>query len=92
MSVDPTTARSIKDGIAEATYPEGPWEFGEYCERYDGPADGDRSDDSLWIPLIYGEMTETEARQRVSEERMVPEFIRNSRVVRRAVSPWEVQA
>ncbi|WP_336819801.1 hypothetical protein [Gordonia sp. MMO-8] len=88
------TENDLEISLAQATHPDGPWEFGHYIERYDGPASGDRSDDQLWTPLIYGEMTEAEAlnlhTSSYSEGPSSP--FRRSRVVRRAVSPWEVQS
>ena len=87
--------QAIERGIEAATHPDGPWEWGHYIERFDGGDNGDRSDDSLWTPLIYGEMTEDGARELHDRDRYQgsrkSDPYRRSRVVRRAVSPWEVQ-
>lgn len=78
--------RAIEAGIADATTPEGPWEFGHYIERNDH--------DSGWTPLIYGELTEEQAQEHHARHRYDgtrgDDVFRNSRVVRRAVSPWEL--
>lgn len=77
--------QQIEAGIAEATHPDGPWEFGHYIERRDG---------GQWTPLVYGEMTEQEAQAHHARHRLATglgdEPFRRSRVVRRAVSPWEL--
>jgi hypothetical protein len=78
--------QEIEKGIAEATIPDGPWEFGHYIERNDN--------DSGWIPLIYGGLTEGLAQELHARHRYDgtrgDDVFRNSRVVRRAVSPWEL--
>ena len=85
-------------GAAEATQialgleenDESPWEYGTYIERNDGR---DGQDD--WTPLVYGGyesfsdvrnmwLSDCDAATRH------PNAVRNPRIVRRAVSPWEV--
>lgn len=90
-------SQAIRRGIAEATaHRDGPWEYGHYIERYDGPFVNGRVPgetlDSDWTPLIYeGDSLEDaeglHGRHR-SDTALTP--YRRSRVVRRAVSPWEV--
>lgn len=84
-NISTTIEAEIVAGVQEATYVEGPFEFGHYIERLDG---------DHWTPLIYGDMTEDEAwshhdRHRGDDEESGP--FRRSRVVRRSVSPWEVR-
>lgn len=66
---------------------ESPWEWGVYVERNDGRRGEDR-----WTPLVYGEMESfDDARQRWRDFCTQPlGLYRNQRIVRRAVSPWEV--
>lgn len=77
--------QEIQDGVIEATETVGPWEFGHYIERKDGED---------WTPLIYGGMTAQQAHdhhmRQYLETGLTGPF-RRSRVVRRAVSPWEIQ-
>lgn len=89
-------SRAIRERIEAATG-SGPWEFGHYVERYDGPLEGGRMPrrtvDDDWTPLIYEaqdleDAEEVHARHRLDTGLTGP--FRNSRIVRRAVSPWEV--
>ena len=91
-------SRHIRDGIDEATrHGGGPWEFGHYIERYDGPLDTGRmpknTSNEDWTPLIYEaesfEDAEDIHHRRHLDTGMTGPF-RHSRIVRRAVSPWEV--
>lgn len=91
-------SRRIRDGIEEATnHDGGPWEFGHYIERYDGPLDEGRTpkltSDADWTPLIYAgesldDVEDMHARYRLDTGLTGP--FRHSRILRRAVSPWEV--
>lgn len=93
---DDKESRAIREGIEEATnHDGGPWEYGYYVERYDGPyiegqVPAGPTADEDWTPLIY------EATDREDAEEMhhwtveMGSPFRRSRVVRRAVSPWEV--
>lgn len=91
-------SRHIREGIEEATnHDGGPWEFGHYIERYDGPMDAGRMPEETaeqdWTPLIYEAVSiedaeEMHARLRFDTGTTGP--FRHSRIVRRAVSPWEV--
>ena len=90
-------SRAVRQGILEATNHEGPWEFGHYIERYDGPLENGRMPketfDSDWTPLIYEAGTHEEAEESHARTRLDTGLtgpFRRSRVVRRAVSPWEV--
>lgn len=87
----------IRDGILEATLHEGPFEFGHYLERYDGPLDEGfiprTAQDSDWTPLIFEAQDLEEAERHHARHRLDTGLtgpFRNSRIVRRAVSPWEV--
>lgn len=73
-----TEAEEIARGLAEND--ETPWEWGVYVERNDG---------GEWTPLVYGGC--------VSREEAIafmfpalPALYRRPRLVRRAVSPWDV--
>ncbi|TEA09103.1 hypothetical protein [Mycobacteroides salmoniphilum] len=83
------TTELVNEGIEIATRPDGPFEWGEYVERFDGKDGDDHADDSLWTPLIYGGKSEDEARAAVERPETFP--FRHHRVIRRAVSAWEVQ-
>lgn len=90
-------SRAVRQGILEATNHEGPWEFGHYIERYDGPLENGRMPketfDSDWTPLIYEASNQEEAEEHHASHRLDTDLtgpFRRSRVVRRAVSPWEV--
>lgn len=76
-------AWQVKLGLAEND--ESPWEWGVYIERNDG---GD------WVPLVYGGHSYEDAYEHLRQDcNMVtstPGAFRNPRLVRRAVSPWEV--
>ena len=76
----------IRLGLEE--WDESPWEWGVYVERNDG---SDGEDD--WTPFVYGEMESFEdARLRWrSFCEATLRIYRNPRIVRRAVSPWEVR-
>ena len=76
---------------------EGRGEFGHYIERYDGPRDEGRTpkltSDEDWTPLIYAgdsyeDVEEMHAQHRLDTGHPGP--FRHSRILRRAVSPWEV--
>lgn len=91
-------SRAIRERIEAATsHRTGPWEFGHYIERYEGPLEGGHMPrvtiDNDWTPLIYEaqdleDAEEEHARHRLDTGLTGP--FRNSRIVRRAVSPWEV--
>lgn len=94
-------SQAIRRGIMEATtHDGGPWEYAHYIERYDGPfvegkmPQGPTSDED-WTPLIYEATSAEDAedlhRMHRHDTGMGSPF-RRSRVVRRAVSPWEVMA
>ena len=92
-------SQAIRRGFAEATnHDGGAWEYGHYVERYDGPYMEGRvprgpTADEDWTPLIYeatsAEDAEDMHRLHRHDTGMNAPF-RRSRVVRRAVSPWEV--
>ena len=81
-------AEQVRLGLAEND--KSPWEWGIYIERNDGRVD--RPD---WVPLVYGGFDYEDAyrrwRQKCDAVTSVPDHFRNPRLVRRAVSPWEVQ-
>ncbi|MFB9776137.1 hypothetical protein [Brevibacterium otitidis] len=79
-------AVQIRLGLEE--WDESPWEWGVYVERNDG-----RRGKDAWTPLVYGGMESFEdARQRWRNFcGGPPHLYRNPRIVRRAVSPWEVR-
>lgn len=91
-------SRRVREGIKKATsHDGGPWEFGHYVERYDGPLDNGRmpklTSAKDWTPLIYEAQSledaeECHARHRLDTGLTGP--FRHSRVLRRFVSPWEV--
>ncbi|QDF18513.1 hypothetical protein SEA_PUPPER_26 [Gordonia phage Pupper] len=88
--------RAIREGILSATGMDGPFQFGQYVERFDGGQDGDRSDDSLWTPVIY-EAEDFEHAQEMHDSQKMDiglgdSAYRRSCVVRRGVLPWEVFA
>lgn len=91
-------SRRIRDGIDEATnHGGGPWEFGHYIERYDGPLDEGRMPKNTsaadWTPLIYEAQSFEDAEELHHCHRLATGLtgpFRHSRIVRRAVSPWEV--
>lgn len=91
-------SRSIRVGIEYATnHDGGPWEFGHYIERYDGPLTEGRMPRRTapedWTPLIYEAQSFEDAEGLHARHRLdtgMTEPFRRSRVVRRAVSPWEV--
>lgn len=77
-------AMQVRLGLAEND--ESPWEWGTYIER---------NDRGNWTPHVYGGFSYEEAHQKwrldcalVARE---PDSWRNPRIVRRAVSPWEVR-
>lgn len=76
-------AMQVRLGLEEND--ESPWEWGIYIERND--RDG-------WTPLVYGGFSHEDAKeQHRDNERLAastPDHFRNPRLVRRAVSPWEV--
>jgi hypothetical protein len=87
----------IRRGIERATNHEGPWEFAHYIERYDGPRDNGRVPARTlatdWTPLIYEASGLEDAEEMHARHRLdtgMTEPFRNSRVLRRATSPWEV--
>lgn len=91
-------SRRIQWGIEEATHHvTGPWEFGHYVERYDGPLDAGKMPGKTleqdWTPLIY-EAQDLEDAQEIHARHIRDDGphspFRYSRVVRRSVSPWEV--
>lgn len=94
-------SQAIRRGVMEATaHNGGPWEYGHYIERYDGPyvegkvPQGPTSDED-WTPLIYEAVSledamEVHRRHHLDNEMTGP--FRRSRILRRAVSPWEVLA
>lgn len=75
-------SRIIRDGILVADPNNGPWQYGHYVERMD--RDG-------WTPLIYGADDLDDA---ISAAGYAPTGsgypFRHSRIVRRAIGPWEV--
>lgn len=72
----------IRDGIKIACPDDGTWQFGHYVERLD------RDD---WTPLIYdADSLETAQKWASDASRDVSGAYRHSRVVRRAIGPWEV--
>lgn len=77
-------AEQVRLGLAEND--ESPWEWGIYIERND--RDG-------WTPLVYGGFSYEDAyghwRQKCDMATSAPGLFRNPRIVRRSVSPWEVQ-
>jgi len=92
-------SQAIREGIAEATHHgDGPWEYGHYIERYDGPYVEGRvprgpTADEDWTPLIYEAESAEDAEEMHRMHRLDAGLagpFRRSRVVRRAVSPWEV--
>ena len=88
--------QAIREGIVEATHHDGgPWEYGNYVERYDGPCiegqvpKGQTADED-WTPLIYEAESAEDAEVTHQFHVRLGSPFRRSRVVRRAVSPWEV--
>lgn len=79
-------AQQIEYGLEE--WDESPWEWGVYVERNDN-SDGE----DYWIPVVYGGMESFEdARRSWLHFCDGPlSLYRNPRIVRRAVSPWEVR-
>ena len=77
-------AMQVRLGLEE--HDESPWEWGIYIERWDN--DG-------WTPLVYGGFSHEDAyqhwRQKCTLATSAPDTFRNPRLVRRAVSPWEVR-
>lgn len=73
---------AIDAGIIEASADCGPREFGHYIER---------NDRGKWVPLIYGELTEDQALDFHLRHGHDGGVFRNSRVVRREVTPWEIR-
>lgn len=72
--------RELRAGLA--TNDRSPFQWGQYCERLDG-------DD--WTPLVYeADSFEDALDMHLMTQRLSSEVFRRSRVVRRAVSPWEV--
>ena len=76
----------IRLGLEE--WDESPWEWGVYVERNDN-SDGE----DYWIPVIYGgrESFEDARRSWLNFCDGPLSLYRNPRIVRRAVSPWEVR-
>ena len=74
----------VRLGLAEND--ESPWEWGVYIER---------NDRGGWRPLVYGGFSYEDAyrhwRQECDMVTSWPNRFRNPRLVRRAVSPWEVR-
>ena len=88
-------SRALRERIEDATsHDTGPWEFGHYIERYDGPGDAgvvpSRTKSEHWTPLIYEAECLEDAEREHARHRIDMNPFRNSRIVRRAVSPWEV--
>lgn len=91
-------SQRIREGIDNATgHDGGPWEFGHYLERYDGPLDNGRMPKATsnrdWTPLIYEAESFEDAEGLHASHRLDTGLtgpFRHSRIVRRAVSPWEV--
>lgn len=86
---------AIRERIEDATsHDTGPWEFGHYIERYDGPSDAgvtpSRTKEEDWTPLIYEAQDLEDAERAHARHHLDVTPFRNSRIVRRAVSPWEV--
>ena len=76
-------AAQIRLGLEE--WDESPWEWGVYVER------DDKGD---WTPVVYGgEASFEDARERWIGFLAATDtgLYRNPRIVRRAVSPWEVR-
>ena len=77
-------ATQVRLGLEE--HDESPWEWGTYIER------NDRGD---WNPLIYGGLSYEHAYESWQLDCTLatrsPNYFRNPRLVRRAVSPWEVR-
>lgn len=91
-------SRRIQWGVEGATHHfTGPFEFGNYVERYDGPLDDGRmptnTQEQDWTPLIY-EAQDFEDAKELHDRNIRDDGphspYRYSRIVRRAVSPWEV--
>lgn len=78
----------VRLGLAEND--ESPWEWGIYIERNDG-----RGGQDNWVPLVYGGFSYEDAyehwRRDCTLATSTPSHFRNPRLVRRAVSPWEVR-
>lgn len=91
-------SRSIREGIEQAaSHDTGSWEFGHYIERYDGPLDNGHmpreTSEEDWTPLIYKAQDLEDAEDMHAMHRLdtpLTSPFRNPRIVRRAVSPWEV--
>lgn len=77
-------AMQVRLGLEEND--ESPWEWGIYIER---------NDRAGWTPLVYGGFSQEDAyqhwRQDCALAASTPDHFRNPRIVRRAVSPWEVR-
>ena len=82
---DRGTSEAVQIRLGLEENDESPWEWGTYIERWDN--DG-------WVPLVYGGHSYEDAyehwRQRCDMATSTPGLFRHPRLVRRAVSPWEV--
>ena len=83
---DRGTSETIQIALGLEENDDSPWEYGTYIERKDG-------DD--WVPLVYsGRDSYDDARDAWLQDcrlaASAPGLYRNPRIVRRAVSPWEL--
>ena len=83
---DRGTSEAVQIRLGLEENDESPWEWGTYIERNDG---GD------WTPLVYGGHSYEDAHESWRRDcdlaTSAPGTFRNPRLVRRAVSPWEVR-
>ncbi len=87
---DQGTSEAMQVAVGLEQNDESPWEYGLYVERNDG-----RDGKDGWTPLVYGGCVNYEdavqcARPTMHSITVSPRTFRNPRIVRRAVSPWEV--
>lgn len=75
--------KDIQRGIQEVLEINGEdrYQWGQYVERKDG---------ETWTPLIYDGDEQT-VKQWHAGDRVDNDDLRNSRVIRRAIGPWEIQ-
>lgn len=83
---DRGTSEAVQIRLGLAENDESPWEWGTYIER---------NDRGYWTPLVYGGLSYEHAHESWRLDCALvtrsPGTFRNPRLVRRAVSPWEVR-
>lgn len=84
-------SEAVQTRLSLEEWDESPWEWGVYIERNDG-----RDGEDDWTPLVYGKGGSFERALESylsfhNAARVSPKTYRHPRIVRRAVSPWEVR-